>query len=177
LTLDDLVKSTIAFKSSRANPPKISVSRFEMSAFEEGGGLLARAWRKVKKFFTGKHMIMVKSVARSEVGAGNYNTYLLAKGVEVSDEKDKEHRVALTDGKFMGHIEYRKSEVKVRCDCPDFRWRFAWYNDKQKALYGVRPPPYKRKTDRPPVNPRQLPGMCKHLFSMVKILGSRGVVK
>jgi hypothetical protein len=200
LTLDGLVKSTIEFKATRAKPPKISVSRFVMTAFyqEKDAGLLQRTWKKItkaisskiSKFFTGKEptdadeqkkeyvgTVMVKSVAKSEVGAGNYNTFLQAKDISISSEKDKTHRTQLSDGAYMGSIDYRKTEVKVRCDCPDFRWRFAYYNDLKQALYGLRPPPYKRKTNRPPVNPRHLPGMCKHLFNVVKILSSRGVIR
>jgi hypothetical protein len=198
LTLNDLVRSTIDFKATRAKPPRISVSRFEITAFNKGGGLLARTWKKLKKAVASKiqqllkkgktpdtddetaavpSMVMVKSVAKSQVGAGVYNTYLLAKDVSVSEEKDKEHRVKTTDKSYISHIDYKKTEVKVRCDCPDFRWRFAWYNDQKEALYGLRPPPYRRKTNRPPVNPRHLPGMCKHLMNVVKILASRQVIR
>ena len=69
------------------------------------------------------------------------------------------------------------NEVQVRCNCLDFHYRFSRHNAKNNALYGQPAPPYKRKTDtRPPANPMQVPGMCKHLLALVDELQKMGVV-
>lgn len=60
------------------------------------------------------------------------------------------------------------SDVKVRCDCLDFYWRFTNFNFKQKALQGNPNPPYVKKTNRPPVNPLSKPGICKHIYELLK---------
>jgi hypothetical protein len=67
--------------------------------------------------------------------------------------------------------------VKVRCNCMDFYFRFANYNAQDKSLVGKPPPLYRRKTTtRPPVNPGQVPGMCKHLLKLVQTLQGAGLV-
>lgn len=55
---------------------------------------------------------------------------------------------------------------KISCTCEDFKWTFAWSNAKKDALDGNPPPPYKRKTNRPPRNPTETAGMCKHLLKL-----------
>lgn len=70
-----------------------------------------------------------------------------------------------------------RSDVKVRCTCLDYRFRFADINDGENALLGNRPPPYVRKTDtRPPANPSNSPGMCKHLHTFMDYLESEGII-
>lgn len=70
------------------------------------------------------------------------------------------------------------NQVQVRCNCLDFHYRFARQNAKNNALYGQPAPPYKRKTQtRPPANPMQVPGMCKHLLALVDELQKMGIVQ
>lgn len=66
--------------------------------------------------------------------------------------------------------------TKVKCNCMDFHHRFAHYNSQDKSLVGRPPPPYQRKTNRPPVNPDRVPGMCKHLLKLVQTLQQYGIV-
>jgi len=69
------------------------------------------------------------------------------------------------------------NDVQVRCNCLDFHYRFARQNAKNNALYGEAPPKYHRKTEtRPPANPMQVPGMCKHLLALVDELQKMGIV-
>ena len=65
--------------------------------------------------------------------------------------------------------------MRVRCNCPDFQFRFAWEDRGKQALYGGPPKSYVRKTPDPPigrpyVNPEQIPGICKHLYDFAKQL-------
>lgn len=62
------------------------------------------------------------------------------------------------------------TNVKVNCSCLDFHYRFAVWNNKFRALDGQPPPPYVKKTQRPPVNPTQSPGVCKHIMKMMNDL-------
>lgn len=71
-----------------------------------------------------------------------------------------------------------KTDVKVRCSCMDFRFRFSDVNADKDGLYGKRFPPYIRKTDtRPPVNPSSAPGLCKHLYKFFDVLEKEEVFK
>ena len=74
-------------------------------------------------------------------------------------------------------ISLSKNNVKVNCSCLDFRWRFAAYNHKDGSLFGNPPAPYQKKTDRPPANQQQKPGVCKHLMKLMVALKDAGVLK
>lgn len=67
------------------------------------------------------------------------------------------------------------SNCKVNCNCMDFYWRFATWNAGDGALDGKAPPPYVKKTDRPPVNPSQSPGLCKHLIAVFDRMEQDGI--
>jgi hypothetical protein len=73
-------------------------------------------------------------------------------------------------------IQLSRNNVKVRCSCLDFRWRFALWNSKDGSLYGDPPGPYKKKTNRPPVNPQRVPALCKHLMKTTIALKQSGVL-
>lgn len=73
-------------------------------------------------------------------------------------------------------ISMQDAQIETRCTCLDFYWRFATHNYQNDALYGDPPPPYRKKTDRPPANPTKSPGMCKHVIKFVDILKQTGIV-
>jgi len=74
-------------------------------------------------------------------------------------------------------IHLSRNNVKVRCTCLDFRWRFAIYNDRDNSLFGDGPGLYQNKTDRQPNNPQRVPGVCKHLLKLAAELKVNGVVQ
>lgn len=64
-----------------------------------------------------------------------------------------------------------ETKCSVRCSCPDFYFTWAFYNHKNKALFGSLPKKYIRKTTtRPPRNPLKVPGICKHIFQLQSYL-------
>ncbi len=73
-------------------------------------------------------------------------------------------------------IDTNVNDVKVKCSCMDFYYRFAQSNYQKDGLDGNPPPPYVKKTDRPPVNPTNAPGMCKHLLKLHEQLETIGLV-
>jgi hypothetical protein len=73
-------------------------------------------------------------------------------------------------------INLAMHNAKVRCNCMDFHYRFANYNAQDKSLVGKPPPPYVKKTNRPPVNPNQVPGLCKHLLKVVQQVQATGLI-
>lgn len=118
----------------------------------------------------GKTGIMVTSHCISGDSGNHYDQVFMFNKIVLDEEDTPENMtVKTTDGKDI-HVNYRglaNSDVKVRCTCLDFYWRFAVYNFNKKALYGDRPPPYIKKTSRPPVNPMQKPGVCKHIYKLL----------
>ena len=74
-------------------------------------------------------------------------------------------------------VPLQNARVRVNCDCLDFHHRFAVWNFDDESLFGKKPPPYQRKTDtRPPVNPDQVPGVCKHLMKVFQQLQQSGLL-
>jgi len=102
-----------------------------------------------------------------------YQPTILVKGV-FYDKDDSQDVVAIksTNGEdyYIYPIHVAEPDAETRCTCLDFYWRFANTNNANDSLYGKPPPPYRKKTNRPPVNPQGVPGMCKHLLKLVDVL-------
>lgn len=81
-----------------------------------------------------------------------------------------------TEDKTMTPARLTSVYVQVNCTCLDFYWRFATWNAGDESLAGNPPPPYKKKTRRPPVNPRKVPGVCKHLIACFNYLKRNKIV-
>lgn len=73
-------------------------------------------------------------------------------------------------------IVLNDTNVKVRCSCLDFHYRFATWNFNDQSLVGPKPPPYTKTSNRPPVNPSQSPGVCKHILKVVDDLKQQRIV-
>lgn len=111
-------------------------------------------------------------------GTKLYQLTLILHGLDYSDDR--------TPGSIpvhhVGDVKYMKpfsssGRVQCRCSCDDFYYTY-WYYDKQnKALVGPAMKPYIRKTtNRPERNPAHVPGMCKHLRTLVKKLSKEGII-
>lgn len=102
------------------------------------------------------------------VSAGNkYQPIILFLDVAYQDEDTGENiTFTAVDGNdyHVLPISLTNNNVKVRCTCMDFRWRFSIYNQKAGSLHGPGPELYQKKTNRPPNNPSRFPGLCKHLL-------------
>jgi hypothetical protein len=69
------------------------------------------------------------------------------------------------------------SNVQVSCTCLDFHYRFSAWNATDDSLAGQPPGLYRKTTNRPPVNPSRVPGMCKHIIKLVDHLRRLRVVR
>lgn len=74
-------------------------------------------------------------------------------------------------------IDIGNSNVKVRCQCLDFRFRFAMINSADGSLFGNRPPIYRPVPNsvRGAANPSKTPGICKHIKCLMDELESGGL--
>ena len=67
-------------------------------------------------------------------------------------------------------------------NCMDFRFRWGWYDAEKKVLSGPKKNfAYTRKTPPPPlghpsVNPKELPGYCKHIHTLLQLLQRRKIL-
>ena len=124
--------------------------------------------------------LKVETVARSGESGKTYHPILMFQDVQY-EEADTDQNVSFTghDGKehHIQPISLAKNNVKVRCDCLDFYYRFFPHNNADKSMYGNVPRPYVRKTNtRPPANPQKVPGLCKHLLAAAEALINTGLI-
>lgn len=69
------------------------------------------------------------------------------------------------------------NNAQVRCTCLDFYFRFADQDYQNGSLLGAAPQPYRRKTNtRPPANPTNTIGMCKHLIKLADKLKDMNIL-
>lgn len=130
--------------------------------------------------YIGTKLLHVRSTTTSPNNA-SYKQAVQLLGVTFVPEPT-DTSVAITDYQgntyHMEPVTLADHNVKVRCNCLDFYHRFASYNKQDKSLAGPPPKPYQRKTtDRPPVNPLRVPGICKHLLKLTDDLQRQGIIE
>lgn len=98
-----------------------------------------------------------------------YLTKIYFEDVEYTDDEGDSVVITAQDGQEyrIKQLDYVNTQVEVSCSCLDFHYRFAVWNHGDGSLYGNPPDPYVKQTDREPVNPNEVPGLCKHLMALV----------
>ena len=100
-------------------------------------------------------------------------------GIDYRDEPVKNGD--MYELEFKGQMYYfvrptLKTECTVRCSCPDFVYRSSYACWIHKVLFGSKPKKYIKKTNRKPVNPDNIPIICKHLFQTQSLLHTEGIL-
>lgn len=111
----------------------------------------------------------IPSFTRRKAG---YNQTMMFKNVNFSDEpvdSPKWRLVPDRDDLWYEKPTLSKNDVALRCGCADDVYRFHYARKQQKALFG-NIISYTKKTNRPPINPDNILGMCKHLKNFVSAL-------
>ena len=124
--------------------------------------------------FIGMNTLFLKSRARSDSGK-EYNPMILFKDVNYNES---EVGIIANDGKQYSFqkLKFDRNEVLLRCNCQDFHWRFNYYDHVDRSLYGRKRKKYEAITNKS-ANPKEMPGMCKHLMSMSSMLKDSGVIE
>ncbi len=131
---------------------------------------------------TANKMIRITADTTTSDTGGRHKQFLDLRNI-VYDYADTDDNVVIADttGKeyFVQPIALNVTNVGVFCDCPDYQLRFANFNIQNNAHVGPRPKPYTKVpgSNRGPVNPMKVPGMCKHILKVVENLKQDGVVE
>jgi hypothetical protein len=114
-------------------------------------------------------------------GSSSYQSNMLFQDVDYLEEGQPGVTFTGSDGEqyTIEPLERGQSQVQVGCTCMDFYWTFATWNDNDGSLLGAPPQPYVKKPDsnRPPRNPNQTPGLCKHLYAVGQELQNQGLLR
>ena len=120
--------------------------------------------------FLGVKTLFIKGLIRNE--SKKYDCIMLFKNIKFNEsEQKKSIKIKMSNGKeyFVEQIDSKKNDVLLRCNCKDFHWRFNFYNFKDHSLFGRKRSKYE-STGVGKANPLELPGICKHLIKMSKII-------
>jgi len=122
-------------------------------------------------------VLSVKATVNSE--GTNYATTISFDDV-VYDEDDQAANISFKgvggEESHITPIDLNKSNCKVSCNCLDFYWRFATQNSKVNSLDAKAPPPYHKRSTRPPANYKNTPGVCKHILKTIAALRDAKIV-
>lgn len=164
ITLKDLADGTAKFR--------FPVDKYPQAKFVNINKIVPSVGVKTLTFFG-----EIPSFTRGEAG---YNQTIMFKNVEFSEEEpqvDKEQWYKLEDKDlWYKKPKLDKNDVSLRCGCRDFQHRISYYLPKNKALYG-NVISYKKKTNRPPLNPQGINFICKHLKNFTLALIQKGFIQ
>lgn len=121
--------------------------------------------------FLGMKTLLVRATATNE--GRQYSPVILCKRVTYANEG---FSFVASDDEKTYHIVPQNHNVLVRCNCNDFHWRFNYYNNEEQSLHGRVRAEYENFDGTHRANPKEFPGMCKHLMKMVEVLREMGAV-
>ena len=121
--------------------------------------------------YVGMRTLYVRGMAQSE--GREYNPVILFTDVKYHPELSPGLvEIVATDGSqhILEKLSAADTDVRVSCNCPDFKWRFRYYNFVDHSLQGPKGKKYDAEGNRPPANPTESPGLCKHLMKFSSVL-------
>jgi hypothetical protein len=129
--------------------------------------------------FVGMKTLFVKGRALHE--EREYSPSIVFKKVQYAEDRSPRMVVLkASDGKtyFLERLAMDDTDVLVRCSCGDFKWRFSWYNHLDHSLQGSKPKKYTPVpgSNRPPANPTESFGICKHIMKLAKVLSESTIL-
>ena len=123
--------------------------------------------------YIGMKTLFVKGMAKNIDNQKEYDSIILFKNINYAKAKNESivELIASNNKKYyIERINPYLNEVVVRCSCPDFHWRFNYYNSLDKSLYGRKRKKYESRTNAMKANVNEAEGMCKHLIKLVKAI-------
>ena len=121
--------------------------------------------------FLGVRTLFIKGLIKNE--GKKYDSIILFKNVVFKESEGRKLiKVRMSTGKeyFVEQIDSERNDALVHCQCQDFYWRLKHFNKLDKSLYGRDRAKYEASERPGTANPLEMPGMCKHLIKMAKII-------
>ena len=129
--------------------------------------------------YQGIRTLFVKGVAKNIDKGTEHAPMILFKNVKYHNSKNQNlAEIVASNGRNYFFERLRGSQdVVLRCNCRDFFWRFNYEDFKDRSLYGRVRRKYEAKDNPGASNPKELPGMCKHLIKLVRHLNNAGLLE
>lgn len=175
-TWDKLAKNAYRLnpKSRGQNYPY--VPKFEIMSYTSG----QNRGQKVIVPFVGTKSVLISLRAWGVTQASLHNITLLFSDVDIQmeDPQSENYFQIQYDGKmyWIHKLDKFRNPLTWRCSCKDafFTWVWPAYHVGH-CLFGPAPKPYQTKGLRPPRNPQNLVGICKHVFHSWALLRNSGL--
>ena len=97
--------------------------------------------------------------------------------------RDVYKTVVQVNGVEEGVLPSEENHMTVRCSCPSFRFWFGNANRQHHILFGIHMKKYipvpdhlSQRPKQPPKNPGHIPGVCKHIIGLVKVMRRVGEI-
>lgn len=102
----------------------------------------------------------------------------------IQSDRKEPYKVVVQVNRVNGPVT-EDNDVVIRCSCPCYRFYFSEANRKQRILFGTHRPKYdpvpddqRLRAKRPPLNPGDIiPGACKHVFVVMKLMKRKGLIE
>ena len=130
--------------------------------------------------YLGMKTLFVKGLAKNIENQKEYKTVLLFKNVVYpkSEGKNTVKFIASDSKKYLVEaLRVDNHDVLVRCDCPDFFWRFNYYNSLDGSLHGRKRKKYESKGTGRSANESKAPGLCKHLIKTIRAVADSKIME
>ena len=124
--------------------------------------------------YKGFKSIYFKGLAQNE--GREYHPIVLFKDVSFYNEREPNTiQIMADDGRAYNFevLSPARNDVLLRCECKDFYWRFNYYDHLDHSLHGRKRKKYEGNYR---INPKELPGMCKHLIKFLEALRDAGIL-
>jgi hypothetical protein len=125
--------------------------------------------------------LFLKGNASNIENGHEYTPMILFKNVVYHARREREEWVEIVanDGRnyVFERLGYDANDVLVRCNCPDFQWRFNFFDHEDSSLYGRKRRRYEAIADPGSANPNRMPGMCKHLMQLAATINNSGILE
>lgn len=80
---------------------------------------------------------------------------------------------------WVKKFDLKRQAVSIRCSCEDYYFVWSHANYVNGVQFGGMARPYHRVpgSTRPPKNPTNIPGLCKHISQVIAMLNNNGYAK
>ena len=122
--------------------------------------------------YQGVRTLFVKGVATNLDKGTEYKPMILFKNVKYHESRSRNYTEIVASNNGRNYFFERlndQNDILVRCNCMDFKYRFKYEDHLKRCLYGHKGAPYIGQ-GLWEANPYHLPGMCKHIIKLARIL-------
>lgn len=117
-------------------------------------------------------------IAKTVSNGHQYESAIEFDNVNYRDDGPAKFKGTDNEEHRLDRLTLNSVDVNINCTCADFKYRFAQQHFQNKSLVGEPPEQYVKVpgSNRPPVNPDNVLGACKHILALENTLKRQGVV-